>query len=64
VGFNPQGIEELFQGDLDYLLHGPDFLSEKSGEAEQRPRKKRKAKGLDHRGGMGFFTQSDKTDDK
>ena len=64
MGFNPQAMEELFQSGLGHLLHSPDVLSEESGEAGQRPMKKRKTKGLDHRGGMGFFTQLDKTDDK
>ena len=64
MGFNSQGMKELFQRSLGHLLHSPDVLSEESGEAGQRPMKKRKAKRLDHRGGMGFFTQLDKTDDK
>ena len=64
MGFDPQAMEELLQGDPSHLLHGPDVLSKESGEAGQRPMKKWKAKGLDHWRGVGFFTQLDKTDDK
>ena len=64
MGFDPQGMEELFQSGLGHFLQGPDILSEESGETGQRPVKKWEAKGLDHRGGVGFFAQLDKTDDK
>jgi hypothetical protein len=40
MGFDPQGMEELLQGDLSHLLHGPDILSKESGEAGKRPMKK------------------------
>jgi hypothetical protein len=40
MGFDPQGMEELLQGDSSHLLHGPDILSKESGETGQRPMKK------------------------
>jgi len=35
MGFDPQGMEELFQSGLGHFLHGPDVLSKESGEAGQ-----------------------------
>jgi hypothetical protein len=40
MGFDMQGVKELFQGGLNHLFQGPDVLSEESGEAGQRPMKK------------------------
>jgi hypothetical protein len=40
MGFDPQGMEELLQGDPSHLLHGPDILSKESGETGKRPMKK------------------------
>ena len=40
MGFDPQGVEELFQRGLGHLFHRPDVLSKESGEAGQRAVKK------------------------
>jgi len=62
MGFDPQMIEELGQGDLCDLFHGPDVLSEESCEAGKRPVKKGVCEGLDHGGGMGLFARLKKAD--
>jgi hypothetical protein len=61
---NPQPLEELMQGGFRNLLHGPDILSQESSETGEGSVQKRKAKGLNHGGRVGFFTQLDKADDK
>ena len=40
MGFDMQGVKELFQGGLNHFFQEPDVLSEESGEAGQRPMKK------------------------
>jgi hypothetical protein len=61
--FDPQMIEELGQGALCDLFHGPDVLSEESCEAGKRPTEKGVGDGLNHRGCMGFFARLNKADD-
>jgi hypothetical protein len=63
MGFDLQMIEELGQSNLCDLFHGPDILSEESGEARKRAAKKGVGEGLDHGGGMGFFARLNKADD-
>ena len=63
MGFDPQMIEELGQSDLCDRFHGPDILSEESGEAGKRAAKKGVGERLDHGGRMGFFARLNKADD-
>jgi hypothetical protein len=64
MGVDSQMMEELGQSGLGDLFHGPDILSEESGEAGKRPTKKGACEGLDHRGCMGFFARLNEADDK
>jgi hypothetical protein len=64
VGFDAQGMKELFQSNFCNLFEGPDVLSQESGEAGNRTVQKGIGKGLNHRGGVGFFSQLDKASDK
>ena len=64
LGFDSQDVKELFQSDLDHFLCSPNVLSQESGEAGKGSVQEGKAKGLNHRGGMNFLAQLDKSDDK
>jgi hypothetical protein len=64
MGFDPQGMKELVQSGLCDLLHAPDALSQKSGEAAKRSMQKGTGKGLNHRGSVDLFAQLDEGDDK
>jgi hypothetical protein len=64
MGFDSQGMEELIQSGLCDLLHGPDVLSQKSGETAKRLVQKARGKGLHHRGSVGFFAQLNEANDK
>jgi len=64
VGFDAQDMKELLQSNFCNLFEGPEVLSRESGEAGERAVQKGIGKGLNHRGGVGFFSQSDKTSDK
>jgi len=64
LGFDPQSMEELIQSGLCNLLHGPDVLSQESGETGKRSMQKRMAKGLNHRRRVDFFTQLDEANNK
>ena len=48
MGFDPQGMKELMQGDFCNLLQGPDVLPQESGEAGEGPVQKRPTEGLNH----------------
>jgi hypothetical protein len=61
--FDLQVIEELGQGALCDLFHGPKVLSEESCEAGKRPMEKGVGDGLNHRGRMSFFARLNKADD-
>jgi hypothetical protein len=64
MDFDLKRMRELVQGDFCDLLHGLDALSQESGEAAKRLVQKGAGKGLNHRGGVGFFPQLDEADDK
>jgi hypothetical protein len=64
LSLDSQGVEELSQSDLYHLLGGPNVLSQESGKAGKRSMQEGKAEGLNHGGGMNFFTKLDKSDDK
>jgi hypothetical protein len=64
LGLDTQDVKELFQSDLDHFFWGPNVLSQESGKAGKGSVQERKAKGLNHRGGMNFLAQLDKSDDK
>ena len=55
-------MEELGQSDLCDLLHGPDILSEESGETGKRAAKKGVTEGSDHGAGVGLFARLNKAD--
>ena len=48
MGFDPQGMEELMQGDFCNLLQGPDVLAQESSEAAEGAVQKRPTEGLNH----------------
>jgi hypothetical protein len=64
VSFDSQGMKELFQSNFCNLFEGPNVLSQESSEAGNRAMQKGMGKGLNHRGGVGFFAELDKTSDK
>ena len=64
LGLDSQGMEELSQSDLHHLFCGPNVLSQEPGKAGKRSAQEGKAEGLNHRGGVIFFTKLDKSDDK
>ena len=57
LAFDSQRIEELVQGGLDNLFHGPDVLPQESGETGEGSVEKGTGKGLNHRRGVDFFAQ-------
>jgi hypothetical protein len=57
LGFDSQGIEELVQGGLENLFHGPDVLPQEPGETGEGSVKKGTGKGLNHRRSVDFFAQ-------
>ena len=61
---DPQRLEELTQGRLRDLLHGPKVFSQESSKAGERSAQERMDKGLHHGGRVDFFPQLDETDDK
>jgi len=64
AGFNPKGMEEFLQSNLQDLIHGPRIFSQEASEAGERSAEKGAGQGLDHGGGMGFFAQLDETGNK
>jgi len=63
-GFDLQAMEELVQSRLHHFLHSPTVSSQESGKTRKGSVQKRETEGLNHRGGMSFFAQLDKADDK
>jgi hypothetical protein len=57
AGFNLKGMEELMESHSQDLIHGPGILSEKPGETGEGSGKERARQGLDHGGGVPFFSQ-------
>ena len=60
TGFNLEGVEELLDRRSPDLIQGPGILSEEPGETGEGPGKERARQGLDHGGGVPFFSQLDK----
>jgi len=64
ISFDMQFMEELSQFDSDDFFLGPSVFSQKSCEACDGSLDRGRTEGFDHRGGMGFFSQSDESCDK
>ncbi len=62
--FDLQPLEEVIQGDLCNLLHGPDVFSQESSKTGERSVQKGPAERLNHRGSVNFLAQLNKADDK
>jgi hypothetical protein len=62
--FDLQFLEEVIQGNLGNLLHGPDVLSQESSKAGERSVQKGPAERLNHRGSVNFLAQLNKADNK
>ena len=57
LSFDLQGIEELVQGGLKNLFHGPDVLPQEPGETGEGSVKKGTRNRLNHRRRVDFFAQ-------
>lgn len=59
AGFNLEGMKEFIDSRIQDLNHGPGILCEKSGETGEGSGKERARQGLDHGGGVPFFSHLD-----